>query len=123
MYRTNIQVMSYNFTILKQTENGMLVLLKGYGNYQLTYKNLNLSLTKTELCSFEKHLKEIDINYWEKEYENSIYEKKIPIPTLQSNLMLLINRQELQELVKLIDYQTQRAFLKHNEINYNIVWN
>lgn len=115
--------MCCNFTILKQTENGILVLLKGCGNYQLTYKNLNLNLTKFEINSFEKYLKNIDINYWEKEYENSIYERKIPIPTLQSNLMLLINRQELHELINLINYQTKKPFLKHDEINYCIIWN
>ena len=49
--------MCCNFTILKQTENGILVLLKGCGNYQLTYKNLNLNLTKFEINSFEKYLK------------------------------------------------------------------
>ena len=47
-------------------------------------------------------VKNIDCDYWEKEYENSIYQKKIPIPTLQSNLIILLERYEVLELLILL---------------------
>ena len=73
----------------------MLIFMKGCGNYQLTFNNLNFSLTEDELIGFANYLKRIDIDYWEKEYEHSIYIKKIPIPTLQSNFITVKGR-ELQ---------------------------
>ncbi len=54
----------------------MLIFLKGCGNYQLTFNNLNFSLTKEELIAFTNYLKRIDIDYWEKEYQHSIYKRK-----------------------------------------------
>ena len=119
----NLIDMCCNFSIVKKTENGQLILLKGCGNYQLTFKNLTFNLTKAELQSFHSYLKNIDIEYWEKEYEHSIYEKKIPIPTLQSNLIILINRYEIYELITLLQFKTKVSSLQSSDINYTIIWN
>lgn len=101
----------------------MLVLLKGCGNYQLTFNNLNFNLTPFELKHLTHFLKTIDCNYWEKEYENSIYEKKIPIPTLQTNLMILLNRFEVNELIELLSFKKTEKLLKSKDINYRLNWN
>ncbi len=96
-----------NYCILKRTENGMLVVLKGKENheYQLTFKNLLFGLTKKELEGFIIYLNNIDCSYWEQEYENSIYEKKIPIPTMQSNFVVLLDWFEVNELLKLLNFE------------------
>lgn len=115
--------MCCKYSIVNQSENGMLVLLKGCGNYQLTFNNLNFNLTPSELEHLSKFLKTIDCKYWEKEYENSIYEKKIPIPTLQSNLMILLNRFEVSELIELLSFKKTEKLLKSKDINYGLHWN
>lgn len=75
------------------------------------------------MFSFISFLDKIDTSYWEKEYENSIYEKKIPIPTLQSNFIILLNRNELDELRILLDFKTKKQLLKSEEINYKMIYN
>ena len=114
--------MCYNFKIVSRTQNGILV-KTNCGILQLSFKNLNFNLTTTEFDCFLNYLIKIDCNYWEKEYENSIYEKKIPIPTLQSNFMILLDRSEVYELVTLMKSSQKISFLKHSEISYKIFWN
>lgn len=115
--------MCCNFSILKQTENGLLLFLKGCKNYQLTYKNLNFSLSKEELDTLENYLLEIDIDYWEEEYKNSIYTKKIPIPTLQNNFMILLDRNEIEELLVLLDYTSKINLINPKSIIQSLNWN
>ena len=54
--------------------------------FQLSFNNVLFNLNSTEICSLTAYLNKVDCNYWEQEYKNSVYEKKIPIPTLQPNL-------------------------------------
>jgi hypothetical protein len=115
--------MCCNYSILKQTQNGMLIFLKGCGNYQLTFNNLNFSLSEEELIAFKTYLKHIDIDYWEKEYEYSVYKKKIPIPTLQSNFIILINRLEFYELLLLLNMEKTNEMLGYNDLKNGTCWN
>lgn len=101
----------------------MLIFMKGCGNYQLTFNNLNFSLTEDELIGFANYLKRIDIDYWEKEYEHSIYKKKIPIPTLQNNFIILIKRLELFELLLLLNIDKGNEMLSYNDLKNEICWN
>ncbi|AKC20574.1 hypothetical protein IY39_07270 [Flavobacterium psychrophilum] len=84
---------------------------------------MTFSLTPFELESFKIYLSKIDVSYWEKEYENSIYEKKIPIPTLQTNLMLLIDRFELYELIDLLNLKQRNVYLSVEDIKYTMILN
>lgn len=99
------------FKYLTKTNNGFLIFCSKTKNYQLCYKNLNFNLTEIELKSLVKYLKNIDCAYWEKEYENSIYEKKIPIPTLQSNFMILLERQEVYELLSILEINDKKGLI------------
>ena len=78
------KVMCCNYSILKQTQNGMLIFLKGCGNYQLTFNNLNFSLTEDELIAFANYLKRIDIDYWKRNtntpFTKSKWSVRIPFP-------------------------------------------
>jgi len=112
-----------NIKVLNRTSNGILLYCQHRDMYQLLFNNLTFDLSGIEMTSFANYLDQIDIDYWEREYKNSIYEKKIPIPTLQSNFIILLNRKELEELRFLVDCVSEERILKPVEINYLIVSN
>ena len=81
-------------------------------------------MTLNELDCFAKYVQNIDEKYWEQEYENSVYSKHIPIPSVQNNLMILLDMKDLFELRELLDYQTKKIkFLTCREIDYQILMN
>lgn len=110
--------MCNHFKYLTKNKNGFLVYCLKTNVYQLSYKNLNFNLTMEELEALVRYLKCIDCDYWEREYENSIYKKKIPIPTLQSNFMILLERHEVYELINLLDINKRTGFISFTDINY-----
>lgn len=91
--------------------------------YQLLFNNLTFDLSAIEMTSFTNYIDQIDIDYWEREYRYSIFDKKIPIPTLQSNFIILLNRKEVEELRFLIDCIHEDRILRPAEINYQIMPN
>ena len=115
--------MCCNYIKLHETQNGILLYMRGCKKFQLSFKNLYFSLDKFEYNEFLKFLKNIDINYWEKEYENSIYDKKIPIPTIQKNLIILMDRYEIEELIGLLQFNIKDEFLSAKQIRYTMNYN
>ncbi|WP_348825121.1 DUF6686 family protein [Flavobacterium aestuarii] len=112
-----------NLKVLNRTSNGILLHCQHRDMYQLLFNNLTFDLNSIEMTSFSNYLEQIDIDYWETEYKHSIYEKKIPIPTLQSNFIILLNRKELEELRFLVDCISEDRILKPMEISYKIISN
>ena len=112
-----------NLKILNRTSNGILMHCEHRDMYQLLFNNLTFDFSSVEMTSFSNYLDQIDIDYWEREYKHSIYEKKIPIPTLQSNFIILLNRKEVEELRYLVDCISEFRILKPVEINYQIISN
>jgi hypothetical protein len=112
-----------NLKVLNRTSNGILLFCQQRDMYQLLFNNLTFDLSSIEMTSFSNYLEQIDIDYWETEYKYSIYEKKIPIPTLQTNFLILLNRKELEELRYLVDCISDYRILKPFEINYQIFSN
>jgi hypothetical protein len=104
--------------VLNRTSNGVLVFCPKKGMYQLLFNNLTFSLTQPELDGFFEYIKGIDCDYWETEYKNSIYEKKIPIPTLQKNFIILFDRSEICELALLMDLMSKDEILGYADIKY-----
>ena len=72
-------------------------------------------------CSF-LHL---DTSYWNENYPCPKVKKNIPIPTLQGNLVLLFNQQEIEELKKLLSSKIIRKYeeLSVEEIDYSFIQN
>ncbi|WP_348798761.1 DUF6686 family protein [Flavobacterium adhaerens] len=114
---------SCNLRILNRTSNGILMHCQQRDMYQLLFNNLTFDLNSVEMTSFSNYLEQIDIDYWETEYKHSIYEKKIPIPTRQSNFIILLNRKELEELRFLIECASCYKILKPVEIDYRVIFN
>lgn len=120
----NKPIMCCNFTKVKETKNGILIYMNNCKKFQLSFNNLHFSLDIIELQTFKDFLRKVDIGYWEKEYENSIYNKKIPIPTLQKNFIILIDRYELFELLSLLDFDTEKkGFLTYKDFDDKINFN
>lgn len=117
----NKPIMCCNFTKVKETKNGILIYMNNCKKFQLSFNNLHFSLDIIELETFKDFLRKVDISYWENEYENSIYNKKIPIPTLQKNFIILIDRYELFELLSLLDFDTEKkGFLTYKDFDDKI---
>lgn len=113
--------MCNHFKYITKNKNGFLIYCSKSETYQLAYKNLNFNLSDYELNGLVMYLKTIDCDYWEKEYRNSIYQKKIPIPTLQSNFMILLEKHEVYELIGLLDIKNvNEEFITFEDINYPI---
>ncbi|MBL4663007.1 MAG: hypothetical protein JKY22_05525 [Flavobacteriaceae bacterium] len=60
--------------------------------------------------SFQEFVKEIDVEYWETKYDGMVMKRKIPIQTIQKNLSMVFNRQELESLTNLIMQATKKPF-------------
>lgn len=109
--------------ILNRTSNGFLLFCQRKNTYNVSFSNLTFNFNTVEMDNFIDYLDKIDCTYWEKEYANSIYEKKIPIPTLQTNFIILLDSKDLEELRALLDFKGKKPFLKSGEINYRLVYN
>lgn len=109
--------------IVKKTANGLLLFCPQVNGFQLSFNNIFLNLSRLELNGFIDFIEKIDTEYWEQEYKNSIYTKKIPIPTVQSNLIILIDRHELTELKILLTIYNESSILKASSIDYDFSLN
>ena len=112
-----------DFKIIQKTTNGLLLFCPNGDCYQLSFNNLLFNLNSYELNGFINFIKKIDLNYWEQEYKNSVYERKIPIPTIQSNLIIMMNSNEILELKLLFDSFKVNHILSYDEIKLDINYN
>lgn len=112
-----------NECIIRKTKNGVLIRCKHSGEFQLLYKNLNIALSKIEHTELLNYISNMDIEYWETEYRDYIHPKKIPIPTLQKNLILMVDRYEVFELMYLLNYKLKEFTLDASKIDYHIIYN
>lgn len=114
--------------LLLQTKNGSISKCTKCEMYQLIYGQFTFEFTERELGNFSVFLTEIDISYWENRYDHRMIKRKIPIPTRQENLFIMLDREEFRELRRLLFYnekeETNSPFgLSVNDINYDIFLN
>src|SRR5690606_40023318 len=84
----NHHAMCKHLQILSQTKNGILIYCPEHQLYQLLFNNLNFNFSLEQYESFQRYMYTLEIDFWEEEYRDSIYPKRIPIPTAQSNLLI-----------------------------------
>lgn len=109
--------------VINRTTNGLLLYCDFREMYQLSFKNFVFDFNSNEMKSLTEYINKIDAEYWENEYCNSMYQKKIPIPTQQNNFILLFDREELEELKFLVGFTNQNKYLHTSEINYQVILN
>jgi|TARA_B100000780_G_scaffold89073_1_gene61376 hypothetical protein len=109
---------SDSIKIIKRTKNGIIRQCIGCEKFNLTFNNIFLELSESELKNFKIFIDTTDIEYWENEY-GVIHAKTIPIPTNQNNLILVFDRMEFEEFKRLLDFKSKHEFksLTSNEIS------
>ncbi|MFT4848139.1 MAG: hypothetical protein ACI83B_000665 [Sediminicola sp.] len=101
--------MCHQIKTIAKNCNGELTYCENCKVYHLTFNNLYIELTSQNMTSFQKFVNSIEVDYWEMKYEGMPMKRKIPIQTLQQNLSMMFNRQELQSLKDLIFQNTKMA--------------
>lgn len=118
--------MCHKAKVLNQTKNGYLVSCSSCMVYHLTFGHFYLELTEMEFAYFGAFIDKIDANYWDNKYSNNKLKRRIPIPTEQKNLYLMLNRTELEELKQLIFFNEneEKVDLIHVEdVDYDFIKN
>lgn len=92
----------------------------------MTFGQFLLELSPRELQSFAVYLEELDIDYWEDTRSPRDVKRRIPIPTQQANLCLMLNRNELYELKGLVFHRKTKKdirLLNPREIDCDLIYN
>jgi len=105
--------------------NGQLSFCESCKVYHLTFNNFYIELTELEMNAFKNVVTSVEVAYWETKYENVDIKRKIPLNTMQQNLSLVFNRQELESLKDLILLSTTKPYCKLsvNDIDYLCFFN
>ncbi|OBQ55151.1 hypothetical protein VQ01_10280 [Tamlana sp. s12] len=94
--------------------------------YHLEFNNIYLELSEGEFQQFKDYVEDIEIDYWEHRYACAKVRRKIPIPSMQPNLVLMFRRQEINELKKLLNFSYIEVFertLYVSDIDYTLILN
>ncbi len=105
--------------------NGQLSFCENCKVYHLTFNNLYIEFTQEEMKAFQNVVEAVEIEYWGMRYEGVAMKRKIVINTMQQNLSMMFNRQELASLRSLIMETTVKPFceLSVQEIDYLFFYN
>ena len=120
----NLQMCEQIITLAKNY-NGQLSYSEDCRVYHFTFNNIYIEFTKKELKLFKKYVSNIEVEYWETKNKTMIIKRKIPIGTMQENLSMIFNKQELKSLKDLIFQNTIRSNEKISvlDIDYTLLLN
>ncbi len=115
-----------NVKILSKVKSGELSLCTSCKIYHLEFNNIYLEFGKKEFRQFKNYILDIEIDYWEDRYASAKIKRKIPIPSMQPNLVLMFKRQEIKELQRLLSQINKNiydVYLNINDIDYKFISN
>ncbi len=117
--------MCHNTTVINHTKNGLLLQCKVCKSYQVSFGNIFFELTQKEFTHFQGFLEQLNPDHWERVYCSCNIKRKIPIPTLQSNLQIMLNRAELEELKNLLNNRLTDSseLITAENVDYTVVLN
>ena len=109
--------------LVSKVKSGELSYCRHCKSFHLMFNNLFFALTQQELNRLKQYVDSLDISYWEAKYEHSNLNRKIPLPTTQDNLIIMLNTQEVRELRRLLAFKNYKykqpiAFLNVDDIDY-----
>lgn len=119
MCREHIQVLS-------KVKSGELSFCTQCGVYHLEFNNIYLEFNEGEFQQFKDYVEDIEVDYWEHRYACAKVKRKIPIPSMQSNLVLMFKRQEINELKVLFNFNYPEVLEKAlyvSDIDYTLILN
>ena len=102
--------MCHRVKTIAKNRNGQLSFCEKCQIYHLTFTNIYIEFTPREFLSFQNYVNGIEVEYWETKYECVVMNRKIPVQTMQQNLSLMFNKQELASLKDLIFQKTKKPF-------------
>ncbi|MFT5252812.1 MAG: hypothetical protein ACI825_000492 [Planctomycetota bacterium] len=91
--------------------NGQLTFCEDCKVYKLIFNNIFLEFKEKELKSFKSYVATIEIEYWETKYDGIVMKRKIPIGTMQNNLSMVFNKQEIASLKSLLSIAEKKTNL------------
>ena len=110
---------------ISKVNSGELSICDNCNVYHLEFNNIYFEFTTEQYKQFKSYLLAIEEEYWENKYASAKVKRKIPIPSLQSNLVLMFNRQEMKELKFLFCNQNNafENYINIDDINYTLILN
>lgn len=117
--------MCHNIKILSKVSNGELSICECCGIYHLEFNNIYFEFTQPQYQHFKSYLMTIEEAYWEDLYANANVKRKIPIPSIQENLVLMFNREEVIQLRKLFCNRgcVYENYISLVDIDYTLILN
>ncbi|MEC3906161.1 DUF6686 family protein [Tamlana sp. 2201CG12-4] len=118
--------MCHNVKTLSKVKCGELSLCCQCSIYHLEFNNIYLEFNSNAFEQFKTYVLDIDMDYWECKYASSRIKRKIPIPSMQQNLVLVFIREEIRELQRLLSTSVTEVFnlyLNSNDIDYKLILN
>lgn len=116
--------MCHNLKIIGTVKSGELSFCKSCNIYHLEFNNIYFEFNLQQFNYFKTYILAIDSQFWEQKYACASFKRKIPIPSMQDNLVLMFNRQEIEELKSLINGDTAtNTIINVDDIDYTFVLN
>jgi len=110
--------------VMSRSKNGVLTFCNRTKLFQLIYNNLCFELYEWELDALKKYIEQLDIPYWEKQLKNWNQQRKIPISVGKKHFIILMNKEEICEILSLLNFEKQKVpLLSHDEIDYQFIEN
>jgi len=110
--------------VMNRSKNGVLTFCNHSKLFQLIYNNLCFELYEWELEALKEYIEQLDIPYWEKQLKNWNHQRKIPISVGKKHFIILVNKEEVDELLSLLRLEKQKMkLLSYQEIEYQFIEN
>lgn len=117
--------MCHKLKTIATVKSGELSICKGCNSYQLIFNNLFFEFNQDDFDAFKNYILNIELDHAGQKYACSKLKRRIPIPSLQKNLFLIFNTQEIKELKTLLTTKTLSIYklLDINDIDYTLIIN
>ena len=110
---------------IARVNGGELTFCSKSRHYHLIFNNIFFDFSQAEFSHFKRYILQMNTEYWNQNYPCPRVKRNIPMPTLQENLVLLFNQQEIEELRNLFSSRCYQKYHKisSDEIDYLFIKN
>ncbi|MDO5969278.1 hypothetical protein Q4Q35_05610 [Flavivirga aquimarina] len=111
---------------ISKVKSGELSICLQCNIYRLEFNNIYLEFEQKEFEQFKTYILDLEMGYWEQRYASTKLKRKIPIPSMQHNLVLMFKQEEINELKTLvlnISDDIYTTLLNIKDIDYTLILN